>query len=588
MRQLRPYKALILALLLVVSTLAVYYQVRDHEFVVYDDYEYVIDNLHVRTGLRPGNIAWAFRTFYAGNWHPLTWLSHMLDCQLYGLNPKGHHLNNLILHLANVLLLFVILSKMTDSLWRSLFVAALFALHPLQVESVAWVAERKNLLSTLFWFIVIWRYRLYVRKPGTGNYLLCLIFYALGLMAKPMLVTIPLILLLLDYWPLGRFTLGRTQAPGRTWDRGAATPPDQGPHLLFLISEKVPFLCLAAASGVITFLASESSRSLASVASLSLETRLANTLVSYAAYIVKMVWPAHLAFFYPHPLDTLSPWLVAGACTLLLSISFMVVLAGRPRPYLVVGWLWYLITLIPVIGLLQVGAQAMADRYAYVPLIGLFIMIAWLVPDGTPLRPSRRIAPALCLAAVFLSLSVRTWSQAGTWRESARLFEHALRVTRNNYFAHYLLGYTLERKGDIPEAVSQYVRALAIKTDLAPAHNNLGRVLASTGELDKAVHHYSTALKIDPRDWRVYYNLGNAFAMKGDLGRAVLNYAMALRINPDDANTHNNLGSTLVREGRIEEALRSFAAALRLDPNHATAKGNLHHALEKLKEREPR
>jgi hypothetical protein len=445
---------------LTLSTLAVYWQVQGHAFVTYDDYQYVVENPHVRHGLTLRGIAWAFTTGYASNWHPLTWLSHMLDCTLYGLNPMGHHVNSLLLHLANTLLLFWVLRRMTTALWRSAFVAALFALHPLHVESVAWVAERKDLLSTLFWMMTMGAYALYVERPGLGRYLFTLLLFALGLMAKPMLVTLPFVLLLLDYWPLGR----RHHPPLR------------------LIREKLPFFALTAISSMITFSVQKSWGAV--IFTLPLKDRIANALVSYVTYIAKTIWPANLACFYPHPLDTLPLWQVGGSLLLLVSISVFVIRARQRCPYLPVGWFWYLGTLVPVIGLVQVGAQAMADRYTYVPLIGLFLITAWTAAEvgskGSALRMS------LWVGMLIPFLAVGSWLQAQSWQTSVTLFEHTLTVTRNNLIAHNNLGNNPNH---------------------ATSHNNLGSVFMQQGRLQEAIAHLSKAVQIDPEMQEARYNL---------------------------------------------------------------------------------
>ncbi len=475
---------LLLALVLTLVTLAVYWQVQGHAFVTFDDYQYVVENPHVRHGLTLHGVVWAFTTGYASNWHPLTWLSHMLDCTLYGLNPKGHHFNNLLLHVANALLLFWVLRRMTAALWRSAFVAALFALHPLHVESVAWVAERKDLLSTLFWMMTMGAYVLYVERPGVGRYLSTLLLFALGLMAKPMLVTLPFVLLLLDYWPLGR----RHQSP------------------LWLIREKLPFLAFTTISSLITFSVQKNWGSVIFI--LPLKDRIANTLVSYVTYIGKMIWPANLACLYPHPLDTLPTWQVVGSLLLLLSISILVVRARGRRPYLPVGWFWYLGTLVPVIGLVQVGPQAMADRYTYVPLIGLFLMIAWTAAETGYKRSALRIS--LCAGILIPFLAVGSWLQVRSWRTSLTLFEHALAVTRDNLIAHNNLGNIFARQGRFKEARYHLSEALRLNPDHAASHNNLGGVLMQQGQFQEAIAHLSKAVQIDPEMQAAHYNLGIA------------------------------------------------------------------------------
>ena len=474
-------RILLLGLALTLSTLVVYWQVQGHAFVTLDDYQYVVENPHVRHGLTPQGIVWAFTTGYASNWHPLTWLSHMLDCTLYGLNPKGHHLNSLLLHLANTLLLFWVLRRMTAALWRSAFVAALFALHPLHVESVAWVAERKDLLSTLFWMMTVGAYARYVERPGLGRYLLTLLLFAFGLMAKPMLVTLPFVLLLLDYWPLGR----RHLAPLR------------------LIREKLPFFALTTISSIITFSVQKSWGAV--ISTLPLKDRIANALVSYVTYIGKTMWPVNLACFYPHPLDTLPRWQVGGSLLLLVGISIFVIRAGRRCPYLPVGWFWYLGTLVPVIGLVQVGAQAMADRYTYIPLIGLFLITAWTAAEVGSKRS--RLRMSLWVGMLLPFLAVGSWLQAQSWRTSVTLFEHALAVTRNNQIAHNNLGNILARQGRFKEASYHLSAAVRLNPNHATSQNNLGSLFMQQGRLQEAIAHLSKAVQIDPEMQEARFNL---------------------------------------------------------------------------------
>ena len=429
--------------LLIAVTLAAFWQVRDHEFVHYDDDKYVMENPHVPTGLTRESIKWAFTATHASNWHPLTWLSHMLDCQLYGLNPRGHHVSSLLFHAANTVLLFLVLRRMTGALWKSAFVAALFAIHPLHVESVAWVAERKDVLSTLFWMLTMLAYLRYVEKPTIQRYLPVLMLFALGLMAKPMLVTLPFVLLLMDYWPLGRL------------DNGLSVTRDRLKRYWGLVREKLPLFALTAISCVVTFLVQRHGGAMPDLEWLPLDVRIANALVSYAKYIGKMLLPRHLAVLYPYPSGTLPLWQLAGAVFLLMYVSVMVFRSRQRYPYLAVGWAWYVGTLVPTIGIVQVGKQALADRYTYVPLIGLFIIIAWGVPDlvarwcVVSSWRRRRILLAVSATASILALMTCTWFQVGRWRDRISLYTHALRVTSNNATIHNNLGNALLAEGKI-------------------------------------------------------------------------------------------------------------------------------------------
>jgi len=521
---------LLICLLLGLIALAVYWHVTNHEFIYYDDPLYVIENHHVRAGLTLKSFAWSFnfkekdRTY----WHPLTWLSHILDCQLYGLNPGMHHLTNLVLHVASSILLFLVLSRMTGALWKSAFVAALFALHPLNVDSVAWVAERKNVLSTFFWMLTMLTYAYYSKQPNTYKYLLTFFCFALGLLAKPMLVTLPFVLLLLDYWPLGRLRHPTT------------------PSAFRLVLEKVPFFVL---SGVGIYLSASSVEGLGTVIPMELrpmELRVANALVSYVSYIGKMIWPQGLAIHYPYP-DMVPTWKATCAGLFLVLVSLVVFPAIKRKPYLSVGWLWFLGTLVPVTGLVQVGLwPAMADRWAYVPLIGLFIMIAWGVCDLVARWSRKKTVLASLSLAILLVLMILSWTQVRYWKNSIALFEHALNVTMNN----------------------------------VPAHNNLGKSLAKRGEIAEAIIHFSEALRIKPRYAKAHYNLGLAFANQDRTTEAIIHFSEALRIKPGLAEAHHNLGVALMRKGKIVDAIAHFREALIIRPDFSSAHSNLKIALE--------
>jgi Flp pilus assembly protein TadD len=539
----------------------------------------------------------------------------MLDFELYGLNPKGHLVTNVLLHIVNTILLLLLLKRMTGSLWRSGFVAALFALHPLHVESVAWVAERKDVLSTLFWMLTMWAYVRYVECRGTKRYLLILLSVALGLMAKPMLVTLPFVLLLLDFWPLARFRLDKS-AEEKEARTGLVSRFKEKKALFFrLVWEKAPLFALAGASSVATFLAQRVGGAVVAWDKFPLNIRVTNALASYVKYMVKMIWPTDLAFFYPHPGANLLTWQIVGAGVLLLCITVLIVRAALQRPYLIMGWLWYLGTLVPVIGLVQVGGQAMADRYTYVPLIGLFIIIAWGIPELVGKWKHKRVFLAISSTAVLIGLMVCTWLQVGTWRNSVALFEHALSVSPQNHVAHNNLGLELAKEGKTKEAVYHYSEAVRIRPTYdgahnnlghilqrqgrlaeadvhlrealrlnpksAAAHNNLGIVLERQGRLEEAISHYNEALRLKPDHVKAYNNLGIALARQGRLEEAILRFSEALRINPNLAETHNNLGIALVQQGKLEEAIFHFSEAVRIKPDYEQAKQNLEFALRR-------
>ena len=575
----RHFPILLVCLLLIVTTLAVYWQMRNHEFVDFDDDVYVTENRYVQAGLTPESIVWALTTDHAGFRIPLTWLSLMLDFELYGLYAGGYHLTNLLLHLANVLLLFLILKRMTGALWRSAFVAALFALHPLHVESVAWVTERKDVLSTLFWLLTMWGYLRYVDRPGVKRYLVIVVTFTLGLMAKPMLVTLPFVLLLLDYWPLGRLNFGQSIG-----DSGIRIPApinysQPRPAAFGLVWEKTPLFALAATSSVLTLFAQKAVGALSPLDTIPFKVRLANALVAYVKYVGKAVWPLNLAVLYPHPETNISILQAAGAGLLLTCITILVIRMARRLPYLAVGWLWYLGTLVPVIGLVQVGLQAMSDRFTYVPLIGLYIIFAWGIPELVAGWRHQRLVLSMAAGAAISALMICSWLQVRYWKNSVTLFRHALNVTIDNYVAHNNLGISLERQGDLDEAISHYNEALRINPSFVPAYDNRGKVLLQQGMLDEAMSQFSKALELNSNDAIAHYNMGVALARKGNLDRAITHYTEALEIKPDYAEAHNNLGDAFLKQGRHDEAISHFFRSLQIKSNHAEAHNNLGIAL---------
>jgi len=555
---------LTISIFLIAATILVYWQLTRHDFVTFDDITYVTENSYIQSGLTMEGISWSFTTFRGANWHPVTWLSHMLDCQLFGLNPGMHHMTSLFFHIANTILLFLIIGKMTGSLWRSAFVAALFALHPLHVESVAWVAERKDVLSTLFWMLTLWAYVRYVELPSLIRYLPILLFFILGFMAKSMIVTLPFVLLLLDYWPLGRLQLPSPEK------RGKLKPPKLSSFRL--IAEKIPLLIFVALLSIVTLLAE--GRAVQSLDNFQLMARISNALVSYVTYIRMMFWPAGLAVFYPYP-QTIPIWKALGAGLMLICLTGIFIKAARTRPHLFVGWFWYLGTLVPVIGLVQVGNQAMADRYTYIPLIGLFIMIAWGIPDVLERWRYRQIALWISAGLLLSALTVCTWLQVRHWKNTISLFTHALNVTANNYLAHSSLGARLMDKGRHNEALKHYYEALRIKPQYPLAHYNLANAKSAEGEYEAAIEHFLEVVRLEPKDAKAHYNLGVLLARKGDFSAAVKHYTKALSIRPNDAKTHNNLAVVLVNLGKFDEAVRRLSYAVRVNPNDAVLHYNL-------------
>ena len=478
----RMRSEILVSLFLIAITVAVFGQVLGHAFVRYDDDVCITLNQAVQSGLNRGTITWAFLTRYNANWHPLTWLSLMADYEVWGLNPRGFHLTNLLLHTANVLLLFLILRRMTGSVWRSGFVAVLFAVHPLHVESVAWAAERKDVLSTFLWLLVMGAYALYAERPSAGRQLLVGFLFLLGLVAKPMLVTLPFVLLLMDYWPLRRMRLPREK------------PENRKSSLTDLVLEKTPLFAFSLMSCVITYNAQQQGGAFSGPDVFPLPVRIWNALVSSIAYIWKMLLPIKLAVFYPHPENTIPVWQIVGSALLLACITLVVLRASRPRPYLLVGWLWYLVTLAPVIGLVQVGVQGMADRYTYVPLIGLFIMIAWGIPDllrQGDKETGRRgdwVTRGLGVSGVLVIVGLASiaWAQVGCWKDSVTLFDHAVHVTKNNALAYANLGLSLSDEQRIEEATDAYRESLRINPVSGKVHHNLAVALFHKGDYAEA------------------------------------------------------------------------------------------------------
>ena len=466
----RPYAVIAVCGVLLVLVAGVFGQTARHPFVNYDDDQYVFENAHVAGGLTADGLAWAFTRSHASNWHPLTWVSHMADCEIYGLgHPGGHHLTSVALHAATAILLFLLLLEMTAELWPSAFVAALFAVHPLHVESVAWVSERKDVLSGLFFVLTLAAYARYVRRPSVRRYLVMLGAFWLALLSKPMVVTLPLVLLLLDYWPLRRIMTG-------TSGKEARFRTERMSQVRRLVLEKIPLVVLGLTVAAVTYLVQGTARQ--SMPELTLPARAGNALVSYVSYLGKFVYPVRLAVFYPHPGTALPLWQVVTASLVLCGISAGVFAWGRRQPYLLVGWLWYLGMLVPVIGLVQVGYQAMADRYTYLPQIGIYMMLAWGAVHLAGASPVRRRACAVAACIVVALLSVRAWRQTSYWRDSEALWMHALASTSRNYEAHHHLGKALAARGESDAAIAQYRLALEIRPDFVEAHNNLANVLS--------------------------------------------------------------------------------------------------------------
>lgn len=538
----RNYRLMYVCLILVILTLFTYWQVRNFDFVNYDDDKYITNNRHVNTGLKIENIEWASQSTQASNWHPITWVSLMVDAELFGLKAGYFHLANLFLHILNSLLLLLVLYKMTGALWRSAAVAVLFAIHPLHVESVAWVAERKDVLSTFFMMLSLWAYIHYVGKPGFKRYALVFILFALGLMSKPMVVTFPFVLLLLDYWPLQRFSLYNANE----------LPSNSGRKVIAgLIYEKIPLFLLAGISVILTIIAQGAEITI--MQKIPLELRIENALVAYCGYIVKMIWPSSLAVLYPYP-EFISLWQVLGAVILLMFISGLAIYTVNRFPYFVVGWLWYLGTLVPVIGLVQVGVQSMADRYTYIPFIGLFVVLVWVVSDITARLPYRKYVLTVVFTIIVSLLVLVTWSQLGYWKNSYVLFNRALAVTEKNYVMHCNLAVLLAGEGKVQDATFHYNEALRIKPDDADTNFNLGNLLAGQGKLEEAIVRYHAALVSKPKFAMAYNNLGIAYVQTGNGEKAIEQFSEAVKIDPNYLNAQENLKTALSRQEKLKES----------------------------------
>ncbi|HNZ34923.1 MAG: TPR repeat-containing protein YrrB [Deltaproteobacteria bacterium ADurb.BinA179] len=600
-------RLVLLSGLLAVVTIALYWPAQSFDFVNYDDDVFVKDNRHIRDGLSGDGLVWAFTTFHGGNWHPLTWLSHMADVEVYGLDAGGHHRTNALIHTVGALLLFLVLAGMTNSISLSVLVAALFAIHPLHVESVAWIAERKDVLSGFFWILTMGAYAWYARHPTVRRYLLVVLSFIMGLLSKPMVVTLPFVLILLDFWPLQRTLGARTAFDGwtfyetvsrRVWAR--------------LVLEKMPLFLLSAGFSLLTFVAQKEVGAVWSIDKMPIDVRLANALVSYVEYLRKTVWPVDLAVLYPHA-GMPDAWKIAVSAVFLGSVSVLTVRKMRAMPFLLVGWLWYLGTLVPVIGIVQVGSQSMADRYTYIPLVGLFIILAWGAERMVFRCPGAK-RPAVILSLFILSgLLVSARSQIGTWKNSVTLFEQCLAATPLNPLAHHKLGEFYMDRNDCGRAVPHFLKAIEMKDNFPCAYHGLGvcasrqtpssgafyffrqallfdpqlaRTLVSRGILLIRLGRYAEAeqdfrrlLQIDPSHEAAHVNLGLIFTESGKLADAEAHLIEALRVNPRSAEALNNLGLIRFGQDRREEAVECFQRALALSPREKVFEANLRHAL---------
>jgi tetratricopeptide (TPR) repeat protein len=567
-------QAIAICLLLCVLVFWTFLPSFQNGFVNFDDPLYVSGNVHVQAGMTWESIKWAFTTFAGGFWHPLTWLSLMLDCQLFRLHAGGHHLSGLLLHAANTLLLFVVFRRMTGTTWRSGFVAALFALHPLHVESVAWISDRKDLLGALFWILTMLMYVRYVeeaeagvQEPGHGSqqprasstphasryYALSLLFFACGLMSKATVLTLPLVLLLLDWWPLGRFR-----------------PSGRHPRLLTLCLEKLPFLAAGFVAGLISIYGQKASGALPTAIQFPVGERIANAILSYARYLAQTFWPTGLSAYYPYP-RTYAVVPVVGAALVTVAVSALVWRLARRRQYVAVGWLWYLVTLLPAIGLVQVGGHSRADRYTYLPLIGLFMLLAWGAYDLTRRWRHQAVWLSSAGAAVIILCAGLSRQQLGYWKNSETLFRRALAVTQDNLMALNNLGAALAEQGKPEEAIIHLQEALRLMPDYPGVHNNLGATLAKQGRLDEGIPHLREAVELARDDAGAHRNLADALTWKGRLDEAITEYKTAIKLNPNEAATHCNLGNALAGKGLREDAITQYHEALKLNPEFIDA-----------------
>jgi tetratricopeptide (TPR) repeat protein len=569
--------ALLICLSLALVTLAVYWPVFRCDFNNGDDPSYVTQNPHVQSGLTLANLRWALFARHSNNWHPLTWISHMADCELYGLNPAGHHATNLMFHVANAVLIFLLLRRATGAQWRSAFVAALFALHPLHVESVAWVSERKDVLSTFFWALTIWAYVRYSERPGLARYLLVSVLFVLGLMSKPMLVTLPCLLLLLDFWPLRR-AMTIPEIVEQHVDASGEARRTRAVSWKWLVLEKVPLLVLALVASAITLWAQSAT---VGAVKAPLWFRLLNALCALVQYMEKMVWPSGLAVLYPYPQNMLlTPLLIAGI--VVGGMSYLAVRQASKRPYLFTGWFWFVGTLTPVIGLVQVGIQSMADRYTYVPLIGLFIVIAW---GGCELSERWRLWPGLPGFAAALAVAACvpvTVTQLAYWRNSVVLCEHTLQCTANNYMIEYALGMALSDRGQMDAACQHLEEAIRMAPAYAPPHCQLAQILSTQGKAEAAVASFREAIRCDPSLSMARQGLVSELIQQNKLGDAAEELNAWLWLTPDNWEAADTLGGVLTRMGRPSEALSHFNEAARINPTNALVRCHLAMTLNQL------
>jgi tetratricopeptide (TPR) repeat protein len=575
--QVRP--DVLICLIVVLATLSIYWQVRNFEFINLDDNLHLIENPRLLGGFTLENIKWAFRYDHITYWHPVTWLSYMLNVQLYGMKPGGHHMANVLIHIINGLLLFVIFHKATGALWKSAFVAMMFAIHPINVESVAWVSEHKNVLSTFFWMLTLLAYVYYTKRNSLFIYLLSLFFYMLGLMSKPMLVTLPFVMILFDYWPLERF---KSVVPDDSSDKKRfrnIISDFRKSSFFYLFIEKVPFFLLSAITIFISSLSLENQGLDVSADVSPIKLRMANALVSYFTYITKMVWPKDLTVFYPYP-NMVSAWKAYGAFLFLICITLLAFRTFKKMPYIGVGWLWYMGTLFPVIGFVQAGLwPAMADRWAYVPFIGLFVIVAWGCSEFAHTYGVDQKWLNSATAMLLIIFIVASWIQIGYWKNNKSLFKHALNVSEQNFVAYNNLGIAMTKEGNAHNALRYLEKALKIHPFRYKVYVNIGNAYTTQGKMDEAIQNYIHALRINPNYEEALFNLGNAYSKKKIFDKAIINYSIALHLNPNLYQAHNNLGIILASLGHIDKAIEHYNNAIRINPYFVKSYSNLGLAL---------
>lgn len=609
---------IVICLSLALLTIIVFSPIKDCGFINLDDNNFVYENAYVQSGLNWNSVGQAFsfssELTKKGGWVPLTWLSLMLDSSIFGINPFGYHLTNLLLHVMNTILLFLILCRMTKALWPSAFVAALFAIHPLHVESVAWIAERRDVLSTFFMMLTLGAYCFYVEQQNIKRYAFILLFFILGLMSKPMLVTLPFVLLLFDYWPLGRlsevkamvqipaveikYEVSGKKKKNREKDAEKATAlaktsevrkmavPEFKWSLTYpLIIEKIPFFVLAIVSSIATYITAQSVGFI-HLGLIPLDVRIGNALVSYIAYIGQMIWPVNLAVLYPHSRVVIL-WQAFGAALILIAVTLVVTWKIKKYPYLATGWFWYLGTLVPVIGIIQVGVQAMADRYTYIPLIGLFIMVAWGIEEVSQKWKYRKEILVLSSALILLVLSILTWKQAGYWQNSITLYDHTLKVTESNGLIHNNRGFAYYVLGDYRQAIADYSTAIAIKPDYATAYHNRGITFSTLGEHTQAIADFNFAINLKPDYSEAYNNRGKSYSALNDFQKALEDINRAITIKPEDATYYHNRGYVHFVLGNPRQAIDDFGTAVRIKPDYADAynsRGAVHYSTGNYKQ----